>query len=187
MIKLIALVCALGPSLAWSQSGPPPAPSAPARQTELAPNAPAVQNAQGSFELTLEQLRDRLKLAPEQLPLWTNYANKVSAYIEVFYREKPVLASQQNTAPQQVARIVDTLQNRLAAMEEVESATKKLYAALNAEQQKTANQTLLSTIPSFGSGAAGPASEDARKKGAKPEGRGHRGGSAGGGGMGGPG
>ena len=169
MKKRIGLICALAPLLAWSQTGASPA-----------PGVPVTQNQQGTFELTLEQLRDRLKLSSEQLPLWTNYANKISAYTGVFYREKPVLASQQNTAPQQVARLVDALQNRLAALEEVESATKKLYAALDGEQQKTANQLLLSTVPSFAMGGSGAGSDDGRKKGAKPEGRGHRGGMGGG-------
>ena len=57
--------------------------------------------------------------------------------------------------------------------------------ALNAEQQKTANQMLLSTVPSFASGAAGSSSEEGRRKGAKPDGRGHRGSGGAGGGMGG--
>ena len=165
------------PVMAWSQV-----------QEGAAPK-PLGVSAGARRELTLDQLRERLAPTAQQLPLWNTYEIKVNAYTDVFYREKPVLASQEDTAPHQVARLVDNLQNRLAALEEVELAAKNLYATLSADQQKFANQWLLTTIPSFASVGPGDARRDdeGRRKSGKPEGgmRQHRGGGLGGGGMGG--
>jgi hypothetical protein len=148
-----------------------------------AANAPV-----GKREITLEQLRDRLALSEPQRVLWQAFEGKVTAYTEDLYREKPVLASQEVTAAQQISRLVDKQQNRLAALEEVERATKNLYATLTTAQQKTADQLLLATIPIFSAGeGARPGPDAARRKAEKPEGgqRGHRGGAGGmGGGMG---
>jgi hypothetical protein len=137
-------------------------------------------------EITLEQLRDRLTLSEAQRGLWQAFEAKVRDCTEDFYREKPVLASQEVTAPQQISRLVDKQQNRLAALEEVERASKNLYAALNPAQQKTANQWLLATIPSFTAGEGNPGPSGERRRPEKPEGgqRGHRGGAGGMGGGG---
>jgi hypothetical protein len=150
-----------------------------------APPKVAAPGPAGKREITLEQLRDRLALSEAQRGLWQAFEGKVRDYTEDFYREKPVLASQEVTATQQISRLVDKQQNRLAALEEVERATKNLYAALNPAQQKTANLWLLATIPSFSAGDGSPGSSGERRKAEKPEGaqRGHRGGM--GGGMGG--
>ena len=124
----------------------------------------------GKTELTLPQLRDRLVLAAPQQLLWSAYEDKVNAYAGAAYREKPVLASQEDTAVHQIGRLVDKLQNRLAALEEVEFTAKALYASLSPEQQKTANQWLISTIPAWvgvAPGASPP--EEGRRKAAKPE------------------
>ena len=144
-----------------------------------APRAPT-----GKMEITLEQLRDRLLLKPEQQALWIAYAAKVGAYTDVFYREKPVLASQESTATHQVARLVDAMQNRLAALEEVESAAKNLFASLSPDQQKTANQLLIATLPTFSSYAPNAPDDGKRAKPAKPDSgtRPHRSGGMGSGG-----
>jgi hypothetical protein len=144
-------------------------------------SVPAVSKAVGKLEVTLAQLRDRLVLKPEQQALWIAYAGKVNAYAEVFYREKPVLASQETTALQQVGRLVDSMQNRLAALEDVEIAAKNLYASLSSDQQKIANQLLVATLPSFTSYAPNTSGESKRSA-PKPESgsRQHRGGGMGG-------
>jgi hypothetical protein len=132
----------------------------------------------------LPQVRDLLLLTAQQQALWHVFESKVDAYTDAYYRQKPVLPGQDDTATHQIGRMVDNLQNRLAALEDVESAAKALYASLAPEQQKTANQMLLLTIPTFANSGAGlnqPA-EDSRRKGGKPEGgtRPHRAGGAGG-------
>jgi len=68
-------------------------------------------------------------------------------------------------------------------LEDVESAAKILYASLNADQQKVANEMLIATIPTFntlGSGST-EASADAHKKDKPDAGKRSRRGGAGGG------
>ena len=65
----------------------------------------------------------------------------------------PPAAYASDTAPRQFARLTDSFQHRLAAQEEIEEAAKDLYAVLNADQQKIASQSLLSTVPTFVSAA----------------------------------
>ncbi len=189
MKKLLCWMMVLSPLLVAAQNDDKAAPPGYSVVQPAPPKgaAPAPGPA-GKREITLEQLRDRLILSEAQRALWQAFEGKVRDYTEDFYREKPVLASQEVTAPQQISRLVDRQQNRLAALEEVERATKNLYAALNPAQQKTANQWLLATIPSFTSGQGSPGPSGERRKPEKPEGgqRGHRGGAGGmGGGMGG--
>ncbi len=103
----------------------------------------------------LIQLHDRLALSPQQQTAWAAYENYVAAYNSAYYRQKPVVPSPDDAAPRQIGRLVDNLQNRLAALEDVESAAKTLYASLNADQQKVANEMLIATIPTFTSLGAG--------------------------------
>ena len=165
MKKLACCLMILAPVAVWAQAANPPA---------------VAQH----YDSTLEQLRDRLQLTPEQQGLWHAYEGKVDAYTGLYYREKPVLASEGDSATRQVGRLVDKLQNRLAALEDVEGAAKSLYSGLSPEQQKTANQMLLSTIPTFESTTvtSTPPMPEGKRKG---EGgmRSHRSGSGMGGGS----
>jgi hypothetical protein len=135
-----------------------------------------------SNSLTL--LQDRLALRPEQDILWRRYAYAVNAYLVLFYQERPVLASQNDAAPVQLRRLVDLHSNRLAALEDIEAAGKALFSALSTPQQALANQLLLETIPTVGSGA--PPDMASHERGNKPDGaHGHWGGGpVGPGGMG---
>jgi hypothetical protein len=139
-LALLAIISL--PIAAWAQADKVEAPVAPAASA-VAPNRHPV------FGGSLDQFRDRLALKTEQLGLWQAYETSVNAYMAQHYHEVPVLANEQDAAPRQIGRLVDQLQNRLAALEDVETATKKLYAGLSAEQQTTSNQLLLQTIPSF--------------------------------------
>lgn len=169
-LKLAALLCL--PLSVWAQTPPanlpPPPVSAMARQDN-----------------NLGSLRDKLQLQDAQLPLWQRYESSINAYIELHYQQRPVVAAQGDAAPAQLRRLVDQQSNRLAALEDIESAAKALYAALKPEQQATANQLLLATIPTIGGGSAGD--PQSRERSAKPDGNrgGHR--PAGMAGMGGPG
>ena len=183
MKKLACLMFLCGPIICWAQSPATglPAPGTGAPQGTAAPARP---NSAGAREVTLAQVRDLLLLTPQQQALWGAFENKVDAYSGTYYRQKPALPSPEDSAPHQIGRMVDNLQNRLAALEDVESAAKTLYASLTPEQQKTANQMLLLTIPTFAPSGSGPSqpAEEARRRGGKPEGsmRPHRAGAAGG-------
>lgn len=148
---------------------------------------PARPNSPGTREVTLPQVRDLLLLTAQQQALWGVFENKVDAYSSTYYRQKPTLPSPEYSAPHQIGRMVDNLQNRLAALEDVESAAKTLYASLTPAQQKTANQMLLLTIPTFAPSGSGPnqPADEARRRGGKPEGsmRPHRPGAPGGSGS----
>jgi hypothetical protein len=67
--------------------------------------------------------------------------------------------------------MVDNLQNRLAALEEIEAAAKSLYAVLKPEQQKAANEILILAIPTFTStgNESMHSNADARRKDNKPD------------------
>jgi hypothetical protein len=171
------------PIAVWAQPGNDPvaAENLPAREV---PGASSNASTSGKYDSPLEQVRDRLALTPEQQALWHAYESKVDAYTGLHYREKPAVPSQEEAAPRQIGRLVDNLQNRLAALEEVENAAKTLYANLSPEQQKTANQMLLSTVPTFASNSSyRQPREEGKAKGGRSEGgtRMRRGGGIGGG------
>jgi hypothetical protein len=184
MNKFVLLMIFLVPIASWAQtsSSPVATESKPAKEISGASSNPTPS---GKYDSPLEQLRDRLALTPEQQPLWRAYEGKVDAYTGLHYREKPATPSQDEAAPRQIGRLVDNLQNRLAALEEVESAAKVLYASLNPDQQKAANEMLLSTVPTFASSNSGYSQprEEGKSKGGRPDGgtRTRRGGSMGGG------
>jgi hypothetical protein len=146
---------------------------------------PVVSWAQAQTEATLAQFHDRLALTTQQQAYWSAFESRVDAYTSAYYRQKPVLAASEDAAPHQLARLVDNLQNRLAALEEVESAAKNLYASLIPDQQMVANQMLILTIPTFSSPGAIQRPDENRRKDGKPEAgkRSHRGGAGLGGQM----
>jgi hypothetical protein len=137
-----------------------------------------VANIQERLRLTAEALQ----LTPTQLPLWERYQEKIGALMADQMKLEPYLARQ--GALQQISRRVDTVRNRLTAMEDIQEAAGKLYAALDDKQKATADRILISTVPALysGFGGGGGGSGGAEKGGDKG---GMRGGP--GGGMGGPG
>jgi hypothetical protein len=158
MKKLAWLVVVVVPIVSWAQSRSP--------------------------EGSLAQFHDRLALTVQQQGFWSAYESKVEAYTSAYYRQKPVVPAPEDSAPHQVGRMVDNLQNRLAALEEVEIAAKDLYAILIPDQQKIANQLLISTIPTFTSadfGSTLPGEDTHRRDGRTESGkRSHQGGAGGG-------
>jgi len=177
--KILWPLLMLAPLTGWAQSDTPPAPPDGERAAATSVSALGYGGAGGSYQDMLVQLRDKLALTPQQQPLWRAYEAKVDAYSGQYARERPVLPSAEEAAPQQLARLVQNQQNRLAALEELEQAARTLYAALDAQQQKTANHSLLSTVPTFGGGRGEPTTQSQRASGERPRG------GPGGGGMGG--
>jgi len=103
-----------------------------------------------SFDGSLDQLHERLQLTDPQQAAWAAYAISVKTYGAKFFAEKPPSAYAAETAPRQVEELAKRLQGRLDAVREIERTAKALYALLNTQQQKTADQRLMASIPSFG-------------------------------------
>ena len=110
---------------------------------------PAFAAPDNSGAGNLAKLLDHLNLAPEQMSLWNTYRARVEAYTRLYYEEKPASAYVGDSGARQVGRLVDILQNRLAALEDVESAARALYAGLNPQQRKLADTSLLDSVPVF--------------------------------------
>ena len=131
----------------------------------------------------LQQAAEGLKLSPTQAVLWDAYQEKVGALMADQMKLQPYRSRQ--TAMQQNGQKVDTVRHRLAAMEDIQEAAGKLYAALNEEQKKTADQLLPSTVPALYSGIGSGGGNSGGRNGERQE-KGGRGGLGGpGGGMGG--
>lgn len=158
----------------------------------MAPSAIATRqsaNSQTHPELSLSQVSENLKLRETQRPYWLAYVSRIDDYVKLYYQERPASAYASEPATRQIGRVLDQLQNRLAALEEVEGVAKALYAVLDPDQRKLADQVLISTIPVVGSNADAscPAPPEGKGKSDKNEGSQHkrRGGGMGGlGGMG---
>jgi hypothetical protein len=68
-------------------------------------------------------------------------------------------------ALQQIDRKVDTVRNRLTAMEDLLDAAKKLYAALSDGQKEMADRMLPGTVPALYSGQAASSRGEGRPPG----------------------
>ena len=106
----------------------------------------------------LEQLRLALALTPQQQLFWLAYLDSLEAYTQLHDRRRPAPAAGAETATRQFAHLIDQLQNRLAALEDIETAVVKLYASLTPEQRKLADRQLYPTLPVFASAGANPGS-----------------------------
>lgn len=169
LTQALRLLLVLVPLAATAQPTPPGgAAMDSARPADNGQWMPPARPA-GNRELTLLQAQERLGLNAAQQELWRWFENRVDAYVNTYYRQKSVLPAPEDPVTHQVGRMVDNLQNRLAALEQVESATKHLYASLTPEQQKTANQVLILTIPNFAPLQLSPAAAEARRKAGKDD------------------
>lgn len=107
------------------------------------------------LEVTIEELREDLKLTADQEPLWQSYVDKVRALGNDIARER-ARRPEQVSVEQQIERIVDTGRNRLAALEDIAQAAKDLYAKLTPEQRPAADPRL-ANLMAMPLGAGGPA------------------------------
>ena len=119
-------------------------------------------------EEVIEELRQDLHLRPDQARAWDDYIGKVEAMRLDIARENQRSRSDPGTnALKRIDRSVEVAQDRLAALEEIAAAAKKLYALLDAPQQQIADARLAAVIPA--------AFENAAARGApprtRPEGR----------------
>lgn len=115
----------------------------------------------------LQETASALKLAPAQLVLWDAYQEQAGALMTDQIKLNRYRNSRQN-ALQQIAGKVDTVRNRLTALEEIQDAANQLYASLDDEQKRTADRLLPATVPALYSGLAGEAGGPGERSG--PEG-----------------
>lgn len=163
--------------------GGPPGGGMPDRdRSEVGPRSVSASGG-GSYvvELTQRQLMETaqaLNLTPRQQVLWDTYQTRIGALMADQMRVE-FSEPMRRGALQQINGKVDTVRNRLAAMEDIAEAAKTLYQSLDAKQREIADQRLAATVPALysGLGDAGGAEHG----GAKPGGRGGPGGMPGGG------
>lgn len=126
----------------------------------LTRNAPPAATSSPMVQVQLDQLEDALKLTPEQRPVWNAYADKVVKLMDDVARSRLPAAPAQSDTPAQFARLTDVARNRLAAIEDISEAGRKLYPLLSKEQQALADRQLVAMLaPALGgspSGSFGP-------------------------------
>jgi len=98
------------------------------------------------FQARLDQLKEALKITPEQEPLWQAYEDKVRALMTDM-NAPPGAPPENQDALQKIDRQVDTARDRLTAMEDIALAAKALYSKLTPEQKTLADQRLAGTLP----------------------------------------
>jgi hypothetical protein len=98
-------------------------------------------SANDQIRMQLTNARLVLKLTPEQNPPWQSYEDKVLGLIA----EQPQSASE--SAVKQIDRNAEVLRSRLAAMQDLADAVKKLYATLSDDQKVVAERMLGATVP----------------------------------------
>lgn len=103
--------------------------------------------------MQIAQVRATLKLSPEQAPLWQAYEDRLLALLDDLSRG--FSAPPGEGALKQIDRRVDVARNRLAALEDISDAARRLYGGLSAEQQQTADRMLPGTLPALYGAPAG--------------------------------
>lgn len=95
------------------------------------------------IEVTLHEFHKDLKLRAEQEPLFEAYAKSIRALAMDLTRERrPRASTASMSVLERIERNVDTMRNRLAAVEDVAHAAKVLWSSLNPEQQTAADPRL---------------------------------------------
>jgi LTXXQ motif family protein len=118
----------------------------------IAPARPA--NPADDLERQLSDLKTALKLTPVQEAAWQPYATSVWALMDDMTKASQSASGLGQTALQKVNQKVDTARNRLAALEQISDAAKKLYDSLTDDQKVIADQQLAPTVPTLYSGLA---------------------------------
>jgi hypothetical protein len=109
-------------------------------------------NSYDQIDYRLSLLQEDLKLKTEQNDAWQLFASKTRAYAGDLARERARLmqTSYANTAQtnalQHIGQSVDAAQNRLTALQDVESSAKVLYQTLTPEQKNLADMRIPTII-----------------------------------------
>ena len=133
--------------LPGARGGPPGDGGNAANERPGAATSAAIDQQQAQ----LAETAAALKLTPRQLVLWESYQQKVGALMADQLRpESPPRG--RLSAPQQIDARVATVRHRLAAIEDVEQAANAVYASLDVDQRRVADQRLAATVPPLYSG-----------------------------------
>ncbi len=122
------------------------------------------------IERQLVEARTQLGIRPEQESLWGAYQGRVGALLADQRRHRPENETQGN-ALQQIERKVDTVRNRLTALEDIAEAAHKLYVSLDDAQKEKADHLLAATVPALYTGIASDRMDEAPKMPGSPGGR----------------
>ncbi len=104
-------------------------------------------SANDQIRMQITDTRLALKLEPAQNAAWQAYEDRVIGLLADLSRGAGTAAG--GDATKQIDLKVDLARNRLAAMEELSEAAKKLYAGLSAEQKSVADRMLPGTVPAL--------------------------------------
>ena len=119
----------------------------PGRQGDCNAGQPAAPPAEDYGE-QLDRLHSQLGLEPRQEKAWLSYQASIEALALDQSRGRPQEATTSGeTALQQLDARVDTLRNRLAALEDVTDAARVLYKLLDERQRGLADRLLAGTVP----------------------------------------
>lgn len=91
----------------------------------------------------LARLKSDLAITADQEPLWQAFADKARA--EAGQGMKAMRDQAQDaslTAPERMARMTETMKQRVGALESVNESFKRLYEGLSPEQKKVADQAM---------------------------------------------
>lgn len=178
MKRFIPQLLTLAALLALSACGTPP----DSRNASPAPNSHSqggsmCHNATGN---SLRETMQALSLSPRQKVIWDDYQESVSKLISDQLRPENQII--RKTAIQQINAKVDTVRNRLTAMEDIVDKANALYETLDNNQKSIADRLLISTVPSlYPAINCQSDNQESEKSRMPPSGRGNPGG------MGGPG
>ena len=102
-----------------------------------------------SLEQQLDNLRFQLKLRPEQEAAWLEYQEKVGALVADQLRPEAPAGIEAGSALRQIDRRTDVVRNRLAALEDISDAARRLYDKLDDTQRGVADRLLATTVPAL--------------------------------------
>ena len=143
---IATLLCAGGIAFAQSRRGDDD--DAKKQRSGPASAAEAQARANDRALQQLNQARSLIRITPAQGPLFDVYQERVVALLDDLNRGvSPSTVGE--SALKQIDRRVDLLRNRLAALEDVSDAARRLYAALTPEQKETADRVLPGTLPAL--------------------------------------
>lgn len=104
-------------------------------------------SANDQIRMQLTSARLAIKLTPGQNPLFQAYENRVIGLLTDLGRGMDTPQGEETL--RLIDRRVEQARNRLAAVEEIADAARKLYAVLAPEQKEAADRTLPGTVPSL--------------------------------------